>query len=83
MSPQSRNRGVGERLGRGETLADILRGMEQVAEGVWTSGTAWPSPANSAWRCPSWSRWMPSCTTASGPRRLWWTVSRDPRAERD
>jgi glycerol-3-phosphate dehydrogenase (NAD(P)+) len=31
---------VGERLGRGETLAQILEGMEQVAEGVWTCGTA-------------------------------------------
>lgn len=40
MSPQSRNRTVGERLGRGETLDAILGGMEQVAEGVWTCGTA-------------------------------------------
>jgi glycerol-3-phosphate dehydrogenase (NAD(P)+) len=32
-----RNRGVGERLGRGETLAQILSGMEMVAEGVWTA----------------------------------------------
>lgn len=34
-SRHSRNRGVGERLGRGETLADIQAGMKQVAEGVW------------------------------------------------
>jgi glycerol-3-phosphate dehydrogenase (NAD(P)+) len=40
MSPQSRNRTVGERLGRGETIDAILGGMEQVAEGVWTCGTA-------------------------------------------
>jgi glycerol-3-phosphate dehydrogenase (NAD(P)+) len=40
MSPHSRNRMVGERLGRGESLAGILGGMEQVAEGVWTCGTA-------------------------------------------
>ena len=40
MSPQSRNRTVGERLGRGETLAQILAGMEQVAEGVCTCGPA-------------------------------------------
>ncbi len=40
MSPQSRNRTVGERLGRGESLSDILGGMEQVAEGIWTCGTA-------------------------------------------
>lgn len=39
-SRHSRNRGVGERLGRGETWEQIQRGMVQVAEGVWTSGTA-------------------------------------------
>ena len=40
MSPASRNRSVGERIGRGERAEDILSGMEQVAEGVWTCGTA-------------------------------------------
>ena len=33
-SPASRNRTVGERLGRGERLADVLASMDQVAEGV-------------------------------------------------
>lgn len=36
----SRNRGVGERLGKGERLSDIMAGMEQVAEGVWTCRAA-------------------------------------------
>jgi glycerol-3-phosphate dehydrogenase (NAD(P)+) len=36
----SRNRGVGERLGKGETLQDILNSMEQVAEGVWNCANA-------------------------------------------
>lgn len=36
----SRNRGVGERLGRGEKLDAILGGMAQVAEGVWTCRAA-------------------------------------------
>jgi len=40
MSRLSRNRGVGERLGHGEKAADILAGMEQVAEGVWTCVSA-------------------------------------------
>ncbi len=35
MSRHSRNRAVGERLGRGETIEAILASMEQVAEGVW------------------------------------------------
>ncbi len=33
-SPQSRNRGVGEQLGRGRALAEILSTMQMVAEGV-------------------------------------------------
>jgi glycerol-3-phosphate dehydrogenase (NAD(P)+) len=36
----SRNYTVGERMGRGEKIADILRGMKQVAEGVENSATA-------------------------------------------
>ena len=33
-SRHSRNRGVGERLGRGETIDDIRRSMVQIAEGI-------------------------------------------------
>jgi glycerol-3-phosphate dehydrogenase (NAD(P)+) len=36
-SRHGRNRHVGERLGRGEKLADILAGMSMVAEGVYTA----------------------------------------------
>jgi glycerol-3-phosphate dehydrogenase (NAD(P)+) len=36
ISPQSRNRHVGEQLGRGRMLDDILAEMGQVAEGVKT-----------------------------------------------
>jgi glycerol-3-phosphate dehydrogenase (NAD(P)+) len=39
-SRHSRNRMVGERLGRGETMKQILDSMAQVAEGVWTCSTA-------------------------------------------
>ena len=34
ISPQSRNRRVGEEIGKGRTLADIIEEMQQVAEGV-------------------------------------------------
>jgi glycerol-3-phosphate dehydrogenase (NAD(P)+) len=34
MSPQSRNRYVGEQLGKGRTIDDITTEMNQVAEGV-------------------------------------------------
>jgi glycerol-3-phosphate dehydrogenase (NAD(P)+) len=37
ISPHGRNRRVGERLGRGERLPEILQSMSQVAEGVWTA----------------------------------------------
>jgi len=36
-SPHSRNRGVGERLGRGEKLETILQTMRMVAEGVYAT----------------------------------------------
>jgi len=39
-SRHSRNRGVGERLGKGETLDDIMGSMKQVAEGVWNCSNA-------------------------------------------
>ena len=40
MSPQSRNRHVGEQLGLGRRLEDIVAEMSMVAEGVRTAGTA-------------------------------------------
>jgi len=36
-SPLSRNRYVGEQLGRGRAIADIVREMRTVAEGVWSA----------------------------------------------
>ena len=40
MSQHSRNRGVGERLGQGESLQEIMSGMQMVAEGVWNCRAA-------------------------------------------
>ena len=40
MSQHSRNRGVGERLGRRETLKEIMASMKVVAEGVWNCQAA-------------------------------------------
>src|SRR3954447_10846795 len=37
VSPEGRNRTVGEQLGKGRKLADILAGMDSVAEGVPTT----------------------------------------------
>ena len=40
FSQHSRNRKVGERLGRGESLGDITSGMQMVAEGIPTAKSA-------------------------------------------
>ncbi|MEQ1859187.1 MAG: NAD(P)H-dependent glycerol-3-phosphate dehydrogenase [Chthoniobacteraceae bacterium] len=40
FSQHSRNRGVGERLGKGESLADITASMKMIAEGVPTTYSA-------------------------------------------
>jgi glycerol-3-phosphate dehydrogenase (NAD(P)+) len=37
-SPKSRNRTVGFRLGQGRSLAEIVNGMQMVAEGVKSAG---------------------------------------------
>jgi len=44
-SQLSRNRGVGERIGRGEKIDDIIASMEQVAEGYWNAATVAPLAA--------------------------------------
>ena len=40
FSPQSRNRSVGEAIGRGKTVAEVTGGMVQVAEGITTAKSA-------------------------------------------
>lgn len=37
----SRNRGIGERIGRGEKADSILAGMKQAAEGIWNCSSAY------------------------------------------
>ncbi len=40
LSKHSRNRYVGEEIGKGRALKDILAGMKMIAEGVWTTESA-------------------------------------------
>ncbi len=40
LSKHSRNRRVGEEIGKGKTLEEALAGMKMVAEGVWTTESA-------------------------------------------
>ena len=84
MSPQSRNRTVGERLGRGETLAQILGGMEQVAEGVWTCGTALALARAAGVAVPVMAQVDAILHQGKRPREaVVELMRRDPRAERD
>ncbi|GAI21431.1 unnamed protein product, partial [marine sediment metagenome] len=39
-SKHSRNRKVGEEIGKGKSLSEVLKDMEMVAEGVWTIRSA-------------------------------------------
>ncbi len=40
LSKHSRNRRVGEEIGKGKSLTEVLSGMKMVAEGVWTTESA-------------------------------------------
>jgi glycerol-3-phosphate dehydrogenase (NAD(P)+) len=52
ISPHSRNRHVGEQLGRGRPIAEILAGMSQVAEGVKSASVAMKLAAEAGLELP-------------------------------
>ena len=52
ISPHSRNRHVGEELGRGRPIGEILAGMSQVAEGVKTASVAMKLAAEAGLELP-------------------------------
>ncbi|MBN1268812.1 MAG: NAD(P)-dependent glycerol-3-phosphate dehydrogenase [Kiritimatiellae bacterium] len=80
----SRNRAVGERLGRGEKMADILAGMEQVAEGVWTCGAARALAQEAGVEVPITAEVDAVLHEGKDPRAaVQALLSRDPRPERD
>lgn len=84
MSPQSRNRTVGERLGRGESLARILSAMEQVAEGVCTCGPALALAREAGVAVPVMEQVAAILRGDQAPRdAVIELMRRDPRAERD
>jgi glycerol-3-phosphate dehydrogenase (NAD(P)+) len=84
MSPQSRNRTVGERIGRGEAVGEILGGMEQVAEGVWTCGTALALARAAGVAVPVMEQVDAILHHGKSPKAaVVELMRRDPRAERD
>ena len=80
----SRNRGVGERLGRGESMEAILQGMQQVAEGVWTCGAARDLARTKNVEVPITEEVCAVVHGGKSPRRaVEDLMSRDPRPERE
>jgi glycerol-3-phosphate dehydrogenase (NAD(P)+) len=80
----SRNRNVGERLGRGESLAHILDGMAQVAEGVWNCTTARELARDAGIDVPITDEVHAVVHEGKDPRTaVQDLLARDPRPERD
>ena len=80
----SRNRGVGERLGRGESLKVILQSMQQVAEGVWTCGAARDLARSLDVEVPITEEVCAVVHEGKNPRRaVEDLMARDPKPERD
>lgn len=83
-SRHSRNRGVGERLGRGEKMTDILASMEQVAEGVWTCRAALDEARRLGISVPIIEQVDAVIHAGKDPRlAVRELMGRDPRVERD
>lgn len=83
-SKLSRNRSVGERLGQGESIKDILGGMEQVAEGVWTCGMALKIAKEKGIEVPITEQVHAVIYEGRDPKSaVQALMTRDPRAERE
>ena len=81
-SRHSRNRAVGERLGKGESLADIMDGMKQVAEGVWNAKAARDLAAEHGLEMPITEEVCLIVEEGKDPRAaLRDLMNRDPKAE--
>lgn len=81
-SRHSRNRSVGERLGKGEILAEIMDGMKQVAEGVWNAKAARDLAKEHGIDMPITEEVCAIVEEGKDPRQaLKDLMSRDPKAE--
>jgi glycerol-3-phosphate dehydrogenase (NAD(P)+) len=81
-SRHSRNRSVGERLGKGETLEEIMGGMKQVAEGVWNAKAARDLAKEHGIDMPITEEVCAIVEDGKDPRQaLKDLMSRDPKAE--
>lgn len=81
-SRHSRNRAVGERLGKGESLSEIMDGMKQVAEGVWNAKAARDLAKEHGIDMPITEEVCAIVEDGKDPRQaLKDLMSRDPKAE--
>ena len=81
-SRHSRNRSVGERLGKGEKLSDIMGGMKQVAEGIWNAKVARDLAREHGISMPITEEVCAIVENGKDPRQaLKDLMSRDPKAE--
>jgi glycerol-3-phosphate dehydrogenase (NAD(P)+) len=81
-SRHSRNRSVGERLGKGERLKDIMGGMKQVAEGIWNAKAARDLALKHGIEMPITDEVCAIVENGKDPRQaLKDLMSRDPKAE--
>lgn len=82
VSPHSRNRTVGERIGKGEKLADILVSMTMVAEGVTTTEAACELAARHGVEMPIAEQMRQVLFGGKDPRRaVADLMTREPKAE--
>lgn len=82
FSRHSRNRHVGEELGRGRPIADVLHGMTQVAEGIPTSEAALELATTLGVPVPITEQVVAVVQQGKAPSAAWRDLmARDPRAE--
>lgn len=81
-SRHSRNRSVGERLGKGESLEDIMGSMKQVAEGIWNAKAARDLAVEHGIEMPITEEVCKIVEDGKDPRKaLHDLMARDPRSE--
>lgn len=82
ISPQSRNRSVGEQLGRGRTLRDVVDEMKMVAEGVRSSRAIAELAAEHGVEMPIVEHVVKVCHEALDPAEMGRSLmGRDPKPE--
>lgn len=82
FSGQSRNRGFGERLGRGESVEGISAAMTMVAEGLPTTRSVWQAAQRCGVEAPVTEQVYRVLYEGKAPRdAMWELLGRAPKAE--